>query len=41
MHPEDPIGALIGAFDVTAIPEKQWGQVCGELMAREEIELEV
>ena len=20
MHPEDPIGALIGAFDVTAIP---------------------
>ena len=30
-----------GSRDTTAIPEKQWGQVCGELMAREEIELEI
>jgi hypothetical protein len=40
MHPEDPIGALISAFDVTAIPEKQWGLFCGELIAKE-IELEI
>ena len=41
LYPDDPIGALIRAFDVAAIPEKQWGLFCGELMERKEIELEI